>query len=200
MELFVLTTSGRPARSKVSPPIDGSRPNPKRLPNPFIPTKDPEWVLHPEVTDLEPQVSTRGLMHLGDGRVAGARSGDSRRMEPSIVRSPSMTSTSSSGPRKLAPPVPRKPVVLSNTDLKPELPKRHSTNTLDGDFSPPPQHISGPVSKLRPELSVRPNEHSRQNGGNELSTSVLRNETLMDEDSSEAKSFPVLRPSKPSVG
>ncbi|KAL8802876.1 MAG: hypothetical protein Q9200_006428 [Gallowayella weberi] len=163
--------NGLPARSQVQPPRSNMMLNPGRPANPFTPTNEPDWVMVPGSKKLErterrisappTPPSRRGTRRVPlpdtsppDSSSNAQASGTSQDVSISpTFTNPSRSSTASSITRKPAPPVPKKPPLLSTSSTGPDNRHRpppkdstmnghrapdHRTNTQVNTIFPPP--------------------------------------------------------------
>jgi len=128
----ILTRAGLPARSDLAAPGKDFVPNPRRPSNPFTPTTEPDWIVVPKyasspsyrgpstpsstLSKSSPQTSATSLHRIPSGR--GVINGGASSFVPPLPSRASSfassTSSSASLARKPAPPVPKKPVLLSS--------------------------------------------------------------------------------------
>ena len=173
---------GLPARSTIQPPSKNSILNSQRPSNPFTPTSEPDWVTVARPT-LHPQASNQSRN--GTGTMSSNTSTTSRKLPPPLKPaqsppynsglasktsqgaynppSPSSSSvastTSSTISRKPAPPVPKKPVLLS----RPSDAQRPTTDTVPAPLatlssmatSNPKPQSPGESAKLVPSPPYR---------------------------------------------
>ncbi|MCJ1474688.1 inositol polyphosphate 5-phosphatase [Lambiella insularis] len=170
-----------PARSDVADAKEGLIPNPRRPPNPFSPSNEAEWVVVQDspVDRAGQQIPLAGItshssneLQLSDYvQVDGP---DTANHEASLVRIDSLASSTSSATgikRKAAPPIPRKPPILTSSS------QRLAARPLVAKQSDQDIHA-------RPSLPARP-----PNG------TITRN-GLMDNDEDQARGIPSLEPSR----
>ncbi|KAL8895651.1 MAG: hypothetical protein Q9207_008078 [Kuettlingeria erythrocarpa] len=184
--------NGLPARSQVRPPQDNIALNPKRPSNPFSPTSEPDWVMvgwSQEGRDSESRKNTpplpparRGTQatRSPDGHTDACTSAKALSTNSGVASSRAPTSSSSSLTasdlrRKPAPPVPKKPALLSTLSAGTDSPRRNSTV----DSSIPSSAI--PATDSRPNVAAIPQSPSRRIGPGTTTPSAeldLRSSTL----------------------
>ena len=171
--------TGLPARSDVADQHSGYRPNPNRLANPFSPTSEPDWIL------VDNRQSTQPVSRAA----APVKKTVDQPGITTVSRSPSSASTVASTLRKAPPPVPRKPIALSD-NTSPPLPQR-SNSVIEKGYSPAVQWNTS--TNDRPNLPIRP-AHTFSQG----TTPQTPNNFLMDVmDDEQVSSIPALLPRRP---
>ena len=235
---LLLTLQGLPARSEVKPPDDQSILNERRPLNPFTTTKEPDWVMIPKASENRPLLEpSNGSVILPPGSGQNPRrlpppfnptpnppmsaGQDSTQVQSSASSQRSRTSSQESGistfSRKPAPPVPKKPALLSKTsDQNPDQGDRNtdrggtgtarsplpnatrSLPTLDATAPPLPRRTPGrsPVAREQevfpqrsPEADGPPLPPRRPEG-------PQNSMGLMDDDIEGASAIPSLQPQR----
>ncbi|KAL8952292.1 MAG: hypothetical protein Q9222_001781 [Ikaeria aurantiellina] len=227
--------NGLPARSQIRPPSNDMVLNPDRPPNPFTATKEPDWTSNkgfkklPDIgqgkTPPPAPPSKRGR---GNELHKGAQSASSD-ATTSIdqVESPLSPSTASEVRRKPAPPVPRKPAVLSSTETDASTGTKNGSEQGSTTARESPGHdrnmhsdrlgratpaiFPRQISPLMDSPSATPGSNgfkdpSRAAGlsqsplssGKGRSKTSGRRENILDEDSEGALGIPSLQPLRPS--
>ena len=134
---LLIPTAGLPVRSQVQPPQSKVVLNPARPLNPFSPTREPDWVMIakaketglPERKSSSPQVppSRRGdrrlaplqLEYLDNPRAPLSLASAHTSEIPATPASPPSPAIEPKMQRKPAPPIPKKPAVLSSRSTGP---------------------------------------------------------------------------------
>ena len=195
-------------------------PNPRRLPNPFTPSDEPDWIPIPashgrlrlkEDDDAEqqaPAIVTRSSPAQDhDHRVlpdSNHGREDSRdKVEDRLTRT---FSTSSSMSRKSAPPVPKKPQTLTSSN-KPRHAATKEVHSSTTAYRPTPSNLSAHDDaqighgKTAPALPIRrigrtdsSNITTTTKASSDVSRKSVPVEELMDDDGDQAQSIPSLQP------
>ncbi|KAL8661810.1 MAG: hypothetical protein Q9202_005236 [Teloschistes flavicans] len=176
-----------PVRSQVRAPQSNMVLNPARPPNPFSTTHEPDWVMiartkgfgeaerKPPTAPAPPtRLRERRLPlslsgHLGESgsaldMITAVEYGTSK-----TLLSPSSASTDPSIGRKPAPPVPRKPALLSTPSTTPNKSLRNNSNS--GTHAPAP----APPPRRDTSASITPNAQSSIAHGSPLNTKPRSN-------------------------
>ncbi|KAL8675308.1 MAG: hypothetical protein Q9168_000265 [Polycauliona sp. 1 TL-2023] len=199
---------GLPARSQIQPPERNVILNPMRPPNPFTATKEPDWIMVGR--SEEPRRAER--------RTSTLPSPPGVRPMPPFP-SPRRSSTAASMRRKPAPPVPKKPALLSKSGTGPaNRPLDSSGHTSSDDstsgdrssasFSTPSQpKISGAtIPQAMPPSSMAGNKQGQPPPSSFLPRNLSSprgvgdrgsgGENLLDQDDEGAKMIPTLQPQR----
>ncbi|KAL9103011.1 MAG: hypothetical protein Q9163_001901 [Psora crenata] len=229
---------GLPSRSNLSAPNQKSLLNSRRPNNPFTPTNEPDWVMVPKGQPVEPiPTVTNGGRSGNAGASAVAPSkppglfpvGNSRiQPTPSSMKEGPRIGSRSSGPaaksssrleipRKPAPPVPKKPHLLSspgNSDVSlivtPGAVSTNSAKILDSKapVAVPPTHVRTNAEERVPPLAQRrgkppgvgaqfavgASEEARPPLPPRTNTNPQALSALMDDDEKSASAIPCLQP------
>ena len=228
----------------VQPPSTDSVLNNKRPKNPFTPSPEPDWVTvsrpsshqgpgldgtsesrAPSMRQVSNQTqATNDRIHsrASSGVVSPPSRVAQHSNSPSVA---SVTSSTSSIIRKPAPPVPKKPALLSRPSDRSTGTERHPTNSLNAALSPaiassrpqslaeanpiyppPPRRTTGMSTKgTNVTVPLRQANGNQQRNTNEEGPPLPRREKnkptrkavdLMDEDDGGAQSIPALQPQR----
>ncbi|KAL8731734.1 MAG: hypothetical protein Q9166_003181 [cf. Caloplaca sp. 2 TL-2023] len=234
--------NGLPARSQVEPPRNEMILNPLRPSNPFAAANEPDWIMVARPLKIERSERRTSTPPTPPSRRGTRRVPSPSAIQPGVLRtvsasdidndaltlpSPSRSSTASNVRRKPAPPIPKKPPLLStsksvgtgnylrngaiDTNIYPY------NNHIDTSVAPPPPRRTGsgtpkpvdelPVSTSKPSSSVRQNNRWQQpspaiDPRSLLFLSSNRDErtsggNLLDEDDEGAGAIPSLQPLRP---
>jgi len=244
-----LIHAGLPSRSNIKPPDQTSILNKQRPSNPFTPTEEPDWVVVGDAPSRMTSTSRTTSQHRLDYPAStGSRtlpppftpgqlhsSKDTR--DPMRVQAPyqeprsrassqvSTKSTTSSMARKPAPPIPKKPALLTrpsdlgiSLDVKanagerssisrpPPAARNISTNGVDPEYPLPPQRMTGAVPtgasgvQQPPRMASSMQQPSESDGRllppRRTGTGVSSPKGLMDEDNEGASAIPSLQPTR----
>ena len=234
---YILTLIGLPARSQLKPPDDQSVLNAKRPANPFILTKEPDWVIVSKAAEGKPGVerstkdgaqpgsakNTREPQSTYDRGPNSSTSADLDHINDQNFASTSRSRPTSQDParsdssavlRKIAPPVPRKPSLLSRAGDQDPGKHDHSiyssgqknadstttfpSLTSNAETTPLPRRIPGTRSFVhdRGTLQSRPPEENGPQLPPRKPADSQSSMGLMDEDVKGASSIPSLQPQR----
>ncbi|KAL8995694.1 MAG: hypothetical protein Q9169_004627 [Polycauliona sp. 2 TL-2023] len=228
---------GFPAQSQVQPPERGVRLNPVRPSNPFAATNEPDWIMVgrsgglgmpegrattpprlPSPTETRRSLQPPGNKTEATGSISPHVSSKDGRASPALP-TPRRSSVATSTTRKPAPPVPKKPAILSNPGTgSRNLPlnvSEHTSNDntafADGrkaSLSSPSQWKGSSVAissaRLPPTMteskegrppmsSLLPRTLSTPRGAGDRSSG---GRNLLDQDDEGAKTIPTLQPQR----
>ncbi|KAL8970521.1 MAG: hypothetical protein Q9183_001480 [Haloplaca sp. 2 TL-2023] len=236
---LLIPTVGLPVRSQVQPPQSKVVLNPARPLNPFSPTREPDWVMMakaketelPERNSSTPPVppSRRGdrrlaplqLEHLGNPRTPLSLAPAHASVIPATPASPPSSAIEPNMQRKPAPPIPKKPTVLSSRstgpgdcgrnmlgevfgqenastdDTKPALAPRRQTDLgrTSGCMSQPYARGAMLVTNGQRATAAEPSPHLFSSTDGDRSDQS--NDNLLDVAIEEGGTIPSLKPSRP---
>lgn len=213
--------NGLPARSDIQPPDERSIVNERRPHNPFTPTSESDWEIIAKQTTNQGATTRTASNGRSEALVRDLRNEQQSTGAPRSRASShaSVQSSSSSIARKPAPPVPKKPTLLSRPSEGRPSQEARTTEDLDrlllkartsaevkesnfaaqAPYPPPPRR----TAKAHTGLLQLDKNLGRQdsNGGPPLPTRPKANSQtssgLMDEDDSGASAIPALQPQRP---